>query len=436
MAEILCIDCDRAFLLGLETAGYHVHKGSFGYGSALRHLAHPPHECDVIVVNLTKPICYDNELWGKGNDNFRFEPVSLPTDERIVSRYLHGPQESYPRYRLVHEGQLSRRFSPSKFQQSDVLRAVQEGAVPLLLFLNSAWTRHTTPDSFPNLFGLEWRIEETIANRVTIKGELARIFPELGEGIPLCLPLMSKLARGPFRYGDRGELTGVETVVNAVGDRFGQTVRFGYGTIWIIPECKDNLAMTQLFTDRVDEVRAAGIPKTEPVLAQILRDRTPTGVGAIAGRTPAARSGSGDPGRDLFISHASEDKDAIARPLAEALLGSGLTVWFDEYELVLGDSLRERIDEGLQSSRFGVVILSPAFFSKDWTREELNGLFALGLGDERRILPVWHEIGLEEVRGHSPILASRLAAKTEDGLEPVVEAIAEAVARGSRAPTE
>jgi hypothetical protein len=51
--------------------------------------------------------------------------------------------------------------------------------------------------------------------------------------------------------------------------------------------------------------------------------------------------------RDVFISHASEDKDAVARPLAKELLRRGHSVWFDEYELVLGDSLRENIDRGL-----------------------------------------------------------------------------------------
>src|SRR5262249_3522295 len=62
---------------------------------------------------------------------------------------------------------------------------------------------------------------------------------------------------------------------------------------------------------------------------------------------------------DLFLSHASEDKDTIARPLYEALTSRGVTVWFDEAVLQLGDSLRRKIDEGLRVSRFGLVILSP-----------------------------------------------------------------------------
>jgi hypothetical protein len=41
---------------------------------------------------------------------------------------------------------------------------------------------------------------------------------------------------------------------------------------------------------------------------------------------------------DVFISHASEDKDEIVRPLATALQSSGLSVWYDKFELRIGDS--------------------------------------------------------------------------------------------------
>ncbi len=57
---------------------------------------------------------------------------------------------------------------------------------------------------------------------------------------------------------------------------------------------------------------------------------------------------------DVFISHASEDKDEVVRPLATALQRSGLKVWYDEFELRIGDSLRRKIDQGLAGSRFGL----------------------------------------------------------------------------------
>lgn len=73
-----------------------------------------------------------------------------------------------------------------------------------------------------------------------------------------------------------------------------------------------------------------------------------------------------DVGYDVFISHATEDKEEIVRPLATALVVRGLRVWYDEFELRIGDSLRRKIDAGLANSRFGVVVLSPNFFAKNW----------------------------------------------------------------------
>jgi len=79
--------------------------------------------------------------------------------------------------------------------------------------------------------------------------------------------------------------------------------------------------------------------------------------------------------KDVFISHASEDKD-FARPLAEGLRKSGLSVWYDEYALTVGDGLRSKIDEGLAHSTYGIVILSKSFFAKNWPQQELGGLFS------------------------------------------------------------
>ena len=85
---------------------------------------------------------------------------------------------------------------------------------------------------------------------------------------------------------------------------------------------------------------------------------------------------------DIFISHASEDKEDVARPLAAHLQQLELSVWIDEFELTLGDSLRRSIGKGLSLSKFGVVILSPAFFSKEWPNKELDSLVAREDGSE------------------------------------------------------
>jgi|ERR1044071_4085002 hypothetical protein len=126
---------------------------------------------------------------------------------------------------------------------------------------------------------------------------------------------------------------------------------------------------------------------------------------------------------DVFISHASEDKEAVARPLADKLQRAGLRVWLDEAQLRIGDSLRSKIDEGLAESKFGVVILSPAFFSKAWPQRELDALFTR----PGAILPVWHQLGVKDVAAKSPLVANLIAASTNEGLDGVASKIIQTV---------
>ena len=112
---------------------------------------------------------------------------------------------------------------------------------------------------------------------------------------------------------------------------------------------------------------------------------------------------------DMFISHASEDKADFVRPLAEVLKSLDARVWYDEFTLELGDSLRESIDRGLVDSKYGVVVLSPSFFAKNWPQYELNGMVAREMNGEKVILPIWHRVTKNEVLEFSPPLADRVA---------------------------
>ncbi|MFE2067353.1 toll/interleukin-1 receptor domain-containing protein [Streptomyces sp. NPDC059467] len=132
---------------------------------------------------------------------------------------------------------------------------------------------------------------------------------------------------------------------------------------------------------------------------------------------------------DVFISYASEDKDEVALPLSVALRRAGLRVWLDRQEIRVGDSLNDKINEGLANSRFGVVILSPAFLAKSFPRKELNGLSAIeDATGAQSIIPVWHRIDGTVLARHAPLLADRLAANTDDGIPTVTTQILDAVA--------
>lgn len=115
---------------------------------------------------------------------------------------------------------------------------------------------------------------------------------------------------------------------------------------------------------------------------------------------------------DFFISHASEDKNEIVRELADALICNGFKVWYDEFELKIGDSLRKSIDLGLVKSKYGLVIISPNFIKKNWTEYELNGMVAKEMEGHKVILPIWHKVSKDEVLKYSPSLVDKLALNT------------------------
>lgn len=112
---------------------------------------------------------------------------------------------------------------------------------------------------------------------------------------------------------------------------------------------------------------------------------------------------------DVFISHASEDKEDFVRPLAEELIKLGVKVWYDEISIGWGNSLRQSIDKGLANSKYGVIVISSTFINKRWPAYEVDGLVAREMEGERVILPIWHKVSKAEVIKYSPSLADKLA---------------------------
>jgi hypothetical protein len=135
---------------------------------------------------------------------------------------------------------------------------------------------------------------------------------------------------------------------------------------------------------------------------------------------------------DVFLSHAGEDKEAVARPLRELLERQGLRVWLDEVNLKLGDSLFTEIQNALSRSRFGVVIVSPASIRKQWPQRELAALFEREIQGAKVILPVWHQLSAADVTRAAPLIADKLAARTDQGLPEVVRQIIDALHQAPR----
>ena len=166
---------------------------------------------------------------------------------------------------------------------------------------------------------------------------------------------------------------------------------------------------------------AAPMPRSDYTIQDVVEN--------AIGATPT----SGGAEYDIFVCHATEDKDAVARPLAAALAARGVAVWYDEFELQVGDSLRRKIDLGIAASRFGLVILSHPFFVKGWTQYELDGLVTRVTDGKQVLLPVWHEISKDEVSAHSPSLADKVALKTSDStINEIADQIAEVITSSTR----
>lgn len=125
-------------------------------------------------------------------------------------------------------------------------------------------------------------------------------------------------------------------------------------------------------------------------------------------------SGTSEEEYDVFVSHATEDKESFVDEFVCELKKQGLKVWYDTDVLLWGDSMRTKIDKGLSKSRYGVVVLSPHYIAehKYWTKAELNGLFQVETVNGKTILPIWHNLTKKQVVEYSPIIADRKAMST------------------------
>lgn len=168
------------------------------------------------------------------------------------------------------------------------------------------------------------------------------------------------------------------------------------------------------------------LPKALPSIHQKALSEVPS---LVLDRNEPPASGDYTPREyDVFISHASEDKDDLVRPLAIALRAKGLSVWYDEFELKIGDSLRRKIDLGLAKSNFGIVVISRDFIKKGWTNYELDGLITRSISGEQQLLPIWHNITKKEVIDYSPSLADKVARNTAiNTVEEIANEIAEVI---------
>lgn len=165
-----------------------------------------------------------------------------------------------------------------------------------------------------------------------------------------------------------------------------------------------------------------------PSLATLM-DRNPQSSGPISPFDHLARGhgiifGVTQPARDVFISHADQDKAGIVLPLAEALRRRMISTWVDQGHIAAGESIVTAVSEGLTRARFVAVVITPTFIERRWTQDELAAAFSRdGGGGELTVIPVL-AVELDVYRREFPLLADRRALRWDDGPDVVAEEIA------------
>ncbi|MCH9808607.1 MAG: TIR domain-containing protein [Alphaproteobacteria bacterium] len=89
---------------------------------------------------------------------------------------------------------------------------------------------------------------------------------------------------------------------------------------------------------------------------------------------------------EVFISHASEDKAAIARPVFEACNRLGIKAFLDEEHIGFGQSFTSKINTALGASRTVLAIITPNSVTKEWPLEEVNTALALEVSGNKRVI--------------------------------------------------
>lgn len=181
-----------------------------------------------------------------------------------------------------------------------------------------------------------------------------------------------------------------------------------------------------VFVDRLPGNKLSLRTNGSPEFARLVEARIGLGAGELkvmnANDTPRCPK--------VYLAHASEDKSMV-RPIAEYLMANGVDVWFDEWEIEPGDSLRQKMEEGLGEMTHFMVILTPASILKPWVALEIDVGIVKRVGGESRMLPV--VVGLEP-KQLTPFLRTMLYVEVDPTSEADLKGLVGRVHGVSRKP--
>ena len=130
---------------------------------------------------------------------------------------------------------------------------------------------------------------------------------------------------------------------------------------------------------------------------------------------------------DAFLSHAVEDRADIADELYNRLHSTGLGIWYSGRELIPGNYIEDDIEKAVDDSRFGIVIFSKRSLNRPWLVRELSWLKKKETSNKKIILPILHDLTIEEFRASEPVIGSRMCINASRGMDYVIEKIVEEI---------
>jgi hypothetical protein len=93
----------------------------------------------------------------------------------------------------------------------------------------------------------------------------------------------------------------------------------------------------------------------------------------------------------VFLSYASEDK-LIAKLVADRLMQNGIETFFAEWEIRAGDSIRQKIDQGLEECTHFIVLATETSIEKEWVKTEIDGVYRRKIEGQCTLIPVRHKL--------------------------------------------
>jgi hypothetical protein len=210
-----------------------------------------------------------------------------------------------------------------------------------------------------------------------------------------------KMSQGSFFKGIQEKM--LEQVMSSIGDEL-----HGKAASVVDPETGKH---APVFVRQIGKNGWTIFSNGSPAFARALEERLGLNKGEVHGMNEP-----GDRKRLVYLAHAFEDK-AMVKPLAEGLMQRGIEVWYDNWEIGYGDSLRRKMEEGLGECTHFVVLLTETSIGKPWVNEEIDAGLMAAVEGSAKFIGLRYKLPLASV---SPFLKTRLTpefAPGEEGLE-------------------